>query len=63
MIVYVNFWYKGKAALVVHSGKSLFFPKTSVAVVILFWLKWAGFFAVADLNLLAQLSDRRSPYL
>ena len=45
-----------------HSGKSLFFPKTSVAIVILFWLKWAGYLAVAGLNLLAQLSDRRSPY-
>ena len=39
-----------------------FFPKTSVAIVILFWLKWAGYLAVAGLNLLAQLSDRRSPY-
>ena len=39
-----------------------FFPKTSVTIVILFWLKWAGYLAVAGLNLLAQLSDRRSPY-
>ena len=39
-----------------------FFPKTSVAIVILFWLKWAGYVAVAGLNLLAQLPDRRSPY-
>ena len=38
-----------------------FFPKTSVAIVILFWLKWAGYLAMAGLNLLAQLSDRRSP--
>ena len=38
-----------------------FFPKTSVAIVILFWLKWAGYLAVAGLNLLAQLSDRISP--
>ena len=37
-----------------------FFPKTSVTIVILFWLKWAGYLAVAGLNLLAQLSDRRS---
>ena len=37
-----------------------FFPKTSVAIVILFWLKWAGYLAVAGLNLLAQLSDRIS---
>ena len=34
-----------------------FFPKTSVTIVILFWLKWAGYLAVAGLNLLAQLSD------
>ena len=39
-----------------------FFPKTSVAIVILFWLKWAGYLAMAGLNLLAQLSDRISPY-
>ena len=39
-----------------------FFPKTSVAIVILFWLKWAGYLAMAALNLLAQLSDRISPY-
>ena len=38
-----------------------FFPKTSVAIVILFWLKWAGYLAVAGLNLLAQLSNRISP--
>ena len=40
----------------------VFFPKTSVTIVILFWLKWAGYLAVAGLNLLAQLSDRISPY-
>ena len=40
----------------------VFFPKTSVAIVILFWLKWAGYLAVAGLNLLVQLSDRISPY-
>ena len=39
-----------------------FFPKTSVAIVILFWLKWAGYLAMAGLNLLAQISDRISPY-
>ena len=39
-----------------------FFPKTSVAIVILFCLKWAGYLAVEGLNLLSQLSDRRSPY-
>ena len=43
-----------------HSGKSLF-SKTSVAIVVLFWLKWASSLAVAGLNLLAQLSNRRSP--
>ena len=50
------------AHLTVHSGKSLFSPKTSVAIVILFWLKWAGYLAMAGLNLLAQISDRISPY-
>ena len=38
-----------------------FFPKTSVAIVILFRLKWAGYLAVVGLNLLAQISDRISP--
>ena len=39
-----------------------FFSKTPVAIVILFWLKWAGYLAMAGLNLLAQISDRISPY-
>ena len=47
----------------VHSGKSLFSPKLLLPpIVILFWLKWAGYLAVAGLNPLAQLSDRISPY-
>ena len=48
-----------------HSGSTVgrvFFPKTSVTIVILFWLKWAGYLAMAGLNLLAQLFDRISPY-
>ena len=39
----------------------VFFPKTSVTIVILFWLKWAGYLAMAGLNLVAQISDRISP--
>ena len=39
-----------------------FFPKTSVAIVILFWLKWARYLAVAGLNLLPLLSDGLSPF-
>ena len=42
--------------------RRVFFSQTSVAIVIVFWLKWAEYLAVAGLNLLAQLSDRRSPY-
>ena len=38
-----------------------FFPKTSVTIVIIFWLKWAGYLAVAGLNLLPLISDRVSP--
>ena len=38
-----------------------FFTKISVAIVILFWLKWAGYLSMAGLNRLAQLSDRISP--
>ena len=45
----------------VAQWEEYFFPKTSVAI-ILFWLKWAEYLAVAGLNLLAQLSDRISPY-
>ena len=47
-----------------HSGSTVgrvFFPKISVAIVILFWLKWAGYLAVAGLYLLAQISDWISP--
>ena len=43
-----------------HSGESFF--QTSVAIVIVFWLKWAGYLAVACLNILAQISDRISPF-
>ena len=38
-----------------------FSKQTSVAIVIVFWLKWAGYLAVAGLNLLPLLSDRVSP--
>ena len=31
-------------------------------LLLFFWLKWAGYLAVAGLNLLAQISDRISPY-
>ena len=31
-------------------------------VIVFFWLKWAGYLAVAGLNLLAQISDRISPF-
>ena len=45
-----------------HSGKSLFPNICSLPLLLFFWLKWAGYLAVAGLNLLAQISDRRSPY-
>ena len=32
-----------------------------MAIVIVFWLKWAGYLSVEGLNLLAQISDRISP--
>ena len=44
-----------------HSGESLFF-QTSVAIVIVFWVKWARYLAVAGLNLLPLLSNRVSPF-
>ena len=31
-------------------------------VIVFFWLKWAGYLAVAGLNLLVQISDRISPF-
>ena len=33
-----------------------------VALVVVFWLKWARYLAVAGLNLLAQISDRISHF-
>ena len=45
-----------------HSGKSLFPNICGMPLLWFFWLKWAGYLAVAGLNLLAQISDRRSPY-
>ena len=44
-----------------HSGKSLFPNLCGLPLLLFFWLKWAGYLAVAGLNLLAQLSDRISP--
>ena len=32
-----------------------------MAIVIVFWLKWTGYLAVASLNLLAEISDSISP--
>jgi len=32
-----------------------------VAIAIVFWMKWAGYLAVASLNLLAEISDNISP--
>ena len=32
------------------------------AIVIVLWLKWAGYLAEAGLNLLAQISDRIIPF-
>ena len=45
-----------------HSGKSLFPNICGLPLLLFFWLKWAGYLAVAGLNLLAQISDRKSPY-
>ena len=44
-----------------HSGKSLF-SQNFCGHFFSFLLKWAGYLAVTGLNLLAQSSDRRSPY-
>ena len=44
-----------------HSGESLFPNICGLPLLLFFWLKWAGYLAVAGLNLLAQISDRISP--
>ena len=41
----------------------VFLPKNcGLPLLLFFWLKWAGYLAVAGLNLLAQISDRISPF-
>ena len=45
-----------------HSEKSLFPNICGLPLLLFFWLKWAGYLAVAGLNLLAQISDRISPF-
>ena len=45
-----------------HSEESLFPNKHLCPLLLIFWLKWAGYLAVAGLNLLAQISDRISPF-
>ena len=45
-----------------HSEDSLFPNKHLWPLLLFFWLKWAGYLAVAGLNLLAQISDRISPF-
>ena len=41
--------------------RRVFFQTLCFAFVVVFWLKWAGYLAVAGLNLLAQISDKISP--
>ena len=38
-----------------------FFKHLCFAIVIVFWLKWAGYLPVAGMNLLPLISDRVSP--
>ena len=52
-------WKLKKIAL--HSEESLFPNICRLPLLLFFWLKWAGYLAVADLNLLAQNFDRISP--
>ena len=47
---------------IMHSGKSLFPNICGMPLLWFFWLKWAGYLAEAGLNLLAQISDRISPF-
>ena len=41
--------------------KESFSKLCGLSLLLVFWLKWAGYLAVAGLNLLAQISDRISP--
>ena len=45
-----------------HSEESLFPNICGLPLLLFFWLKWAGYLAVAGLNLLAQISDRISHF-
>ena len=45
-----------------HSEESLLPNICGLPLLLFFWLKWAGYLAVAGLNLLAQISDRISPF-
>ena len=52
------------AAVVGHyrTVERVFFPNIcGLSLLLVFWLKWAGYLAVAGLNLLAQISSRISP--
>ena len=44
-----------------HSVDSLFPNICGLPLLLLFWLKWAGYLALAGLNLLPLISDRVSP--
>ena len=44
-----------------HSEESLFPNICGLPLLLFIWLKWARYLAVAGLNLLAQISDTRSP--
>ena len=45
-----------------HSGESLFPNICGLPLLLFIWLKWAGYLAVAGLNLLTQISERISPF-
>ena len=40
----------------------VFFSKLLWQLLLFFWLKWAGYLAMAGLNFLPLLSDRISPF-
>ena len=45
-----------------HSEESLFLNSVLCLCFCFFWMKWAGYLAVAGLNLLGQISDRISHF-
>ena len=54
-------WWMRPVSLYPSTVRRVLFQTLCFAIVFVFWLEWAGYLALAGLNLLAQISDRISP--